>query len=96
MELEIRSTIFLPVEAGEPYLVLASAFSPSGPFEVREGMQRSCLATSLDDAKQKCCELACSVKDYAHKCGDNVLSVHCTTCGTQEELRCGESPGGAP
>lgn len=83
MEVEIRSTIFSPIEPGQPYLALASAFAPSNAFDmVRKAAHRSCQASTLQEAKQKCCELAALVKDYVQAQGHRVRSVCCTTCGT--------------
>jgi hypothetical protein len=88
LNLMIRSTVFSPAVEGDPYLVVASAFS-GHPADARKSARRNCFAATLEEAAAKCCELARSIQSIAWQCGDNVAHVHCSHCPTPKAPECG-------
>ncbi len=88
LDLMIRSTVFSPVAAGDPYLVVASAFY-AHPAHGRSDARRNCFAASLEEAAAKCCELARSVQSLARECGDRIAHIHCSHCPNPQAPECG-------
>lgn len=86
--MNVHSTVFHPLSAGEPYMVVASAFPPeshphpSFPF-------RSIMATTLQEAVSKCCELACEVRRITEQLGHPVRGMRCSHCPTRRAPKCG-------
>ena len=96
MEMNVHSTVFVPANPGEPYLVVASAL-PVEAREIRKLQPRSeCLVTTLREAVGKCCELACAIRQWVEGGGGDVLGIRCSHCPTAHAPRCGRLARGNP
>jgi hypothetical protein len=80
LDLDIRSTVFQPANAEEPYYVQASAISSVGIAASRKGARKSAAAVTLEEAAAKCCELARALKHALEECGHEVRSFNCSHC----------------
>lgn len=87
MDVDIHASIFHPIGADEPYLVVVSAL----PIDPREqpptNSIKKATASSTLDAMKECERLAAAMRALLRECGDNVRTVHC-----RWNLRCGVCP----
>jgi hypothetical protein len=87
-EMNVHSTVFLPLGAGEPYLVVASAL-PSGNRVDRTLPCKSAVTATLEHAARMCCELAREVRHVTEQMGHAISGIHCSDCPTRTNPECG-------
>lgn len=68
MEVDIFTHVFHPVEHGQPYLVMASAFAAAG-HSLLNDLGRSVRTHCPDDAKAKCTELTRDLRASVEQAG---------------------------
>ena len=76
MELDIYANVFFPLQREEPYLIVATAFPSDHPWGPSRPMATSATSPSLEQAQEKCVELARALAERLHRHGDSVRSVH--------------------
>lgn len=74
MEVDILTHVFHPVEAGQPYLVMASAFAAAGHSKLKD-LGRSVRTHCLEDAKAQCEALTAALREGVERAGWRVRSV---------------------
>ena len=75
MQLDIYANVFRPLEANEPYLVVASAFPCDKTQHEPIPTGGSAIALTFEDAIQKGRELAQWLRESVECRGDEVRSV---------------------
>jgi hypothetical protein len=77
MDVDIHSTIFQPLDEGEPYLVVVSALPIDRRSPPRRWATNTSAAASYAEAMARCEELARRLLERATQFGDGVRTVHC-------------------
>lgn len=86
--MDIRSSVFYPSKPGEPFLILASALPVAGHVGAPLPFKRE-VASSLDEAVSRSCELARGLKDLCERLGHDVKAMRCSHCSTPLAPACG-------
>ncbi len=89
MSIDIHSTVFTPIEPGDPYLVVASILSLQAITAKEWKIQEQHIARTLEEATAKCCELACALRRMIQERGRRVSGIRCSHCPTPATPSCG-------
>lgn len=77
MDVDIHSTIFQPLTADEPYLVVVSAIPVDQRLHARRTATRTSTALTWGEAAALCDRLATTLREMLRAHGDTVRALHC-------------------